>query len=72
MLTGKAFSIGDHFIKNRKNEKNLTGSLSIWLCLCVAYGIIFDSLALGVGLGLCFGSIFGITKQKKMDRQVDK
>ena len=33
----------------------------------IAYGIVFHNLALGLGIGLCFGSAFGAVTQKKKD-----
>lgn len=63
--------------RNDKNEqsakKYLSSGISLGLCFGVAYGIIFDNLAIGIGIGLCFGTAFGtITQNKNDDHQKDK
>lgn len=52
--------------KNDKNDKNtriyLSTEISLYLCLGIAYGIIFDNLAIGIGTGLCLGTALGKIK----------
>lgn len=52
--------------KQENNKKNswLYG-VSMGLCFGVAYGIIFDNLALGIAIGMCFGTAFGAGAQGK-------
>ena len=59
---------------NKKSDHNfqVTG-ISVGLCLGVAFGLMFDNLAIGISVGLCLGLAIGtaIDKDKK-DKDINE